>query len=170
MDRVFWDENKYCTIDFSAAEWATDAIHDVFQAAKLSILCDVDFVAETESELLLVEYKNANLPNAAHPESFRPWEDKRLNNVARKYFNSLQLLQVMNHGTGKKKRYVYVLECLNGDRVLRKRVRELLAARLPFLLQQQVDLSEPMIDSVDVLNVDEWNKAYPAFPLRLQTE
>lgn len=54
------------------------------------------------------------------------------------------------------------------DRVLR--VRELLAARLPFLLQQQVDLSEPMIDSVDVLNVDEWNKAYPAFPLRLQTE
>ena len=76
----------------------------------------------------------------------------------------------MNHGTGKKKRYVYVLECLNGDRVLRKRVRELLAARLPFLLQQQVDLSEPMIDSVDVLNVDEWNKAYPAFPLRLQTE
>lgn len=69
MDRVFWDENKSCTIDFSAAEWATDAIHDVFQAAKLSILCDVDFVAETESELLLVEYKNANLPNAAHPES-----------------------------------------------------------------------------------------------------
>ena len=33
MDRVFWDENKSCTIDFSAAEWATDAIHDVFQAA-----------------------------------------------------------------------------------------------------------------------------------------
>ena len=69
MDRVFWDETKSCTIDFSAAEWATDAIHDVFQTAKLSILCDVDFVAETESELLLVEYKNANLPNAAHPES-----------------------------------------------------------------------------------------------------
>lgn len=34
MDRVFWDENKSCAIDFSAAEWATDAIHDVFQSTE----------------------------------------------------------------------------------------------------------------------------------------
>lgn len=170
MDRVFWDENKSCTIDFSAAAWATDRIHDVFHSAKLSILCDVDFVAETEKELLLVEYKNANLPNAAHPEAFRPMEDKRLNNIAMKYFNSLQFLQVTNRGMDKQKRYVYVLECLNGDRVLRKRVRELLTARLPFLLQQQVHMPEKMIDSVEVLSIEEWNKAYPDFPLRLQVE
>lgn len=114
MDGVFCDENKSCTIDFSAAPWATDHIHDVFHEAKLFVLSDVDFVAETENELLLVEYKNANLSNAAHPEAFRPLEDKRLNRVAMKYYNSLQFLQVMNHGIDKKKRYVYILECLNG--------------------------------------------------------
>ena len=106
MDGVFCDENKSCTIDFSAAPWATDRIHDVFHEAKLFVLSDVDFVAETENELLLVEYKNANLSNAAHPEAFRPLEDKRLNRVAMKYYNSLQFLQVMNHGIDKKKRYV----------------------------------------------------------------
>ncbi|WP_303018287.1 hypothetical protein [uncultured Mitsuokella sp.] len=168
MDGVFCDENKSCTIDFSAAPWATDRIHDVFHEAKLFVLSDVDFVAETENELLLVEYKNANLSNAAHPEAFRPLEDKRLNRVAMKYYNSLQFLQVMNHGIDKKKRYVYILECLNGDRVLRKRVRELLAARLPFLLQQQMHMPRKMIDSVDVFSIEEWNEAYPDFPLRLQ--
>ena len=146
MDGVFCDENKSCTIDFSAAPWATDRIHDVFHEAKLFVLSDVDFVAETENELLLVEYKNANLSNAAHPEAFRPLEDKRLNRVAMKYYNSLQFLQVMNHGIDKKKRYVYILECLNGDRVLRRK----------------------MIDSVDVFSIEEWNEAYPDFPLRLQ--
>ncbi|WP_302297038.1 hypothetical protein [Mitsuokella multacida] len=168
MNRVFSDENKSCTIDFSAAPWATDRIHDVFHEAKLFVLSDVDFVAETENELLLVEYKNANLPNAAHPEAFQPLDDKRLNSVAMKYYNSLQFLQVMDHGIDKKKRYVYILECLNGDRVLRKRVRELLATRLPFLLQQQVQMPRKIIDSVEVLSIEEWNEAYPAFPLRLQ--
>ena len=81
-----------------------------------------------------------------------------------------QFLQVTNRGMDKQKRYVYVLECLNGDRVLRKRVRELLTARLPFLLQQQVHMPEKMIDSVEVLSIEEWNKAYPDFPLRLQVE
>ena len=87
MDHVFWDENKSCTIDFSTAAWATDRIHDVFHAAKLSILCDVDFVAETEKELLLVEYKNANISNASNPGAFRPRDQKLVQKIAFKYYD-----------------------------------------------------------------------------------
>lgn len=168
MPRIFCDENNSCEIDFSAALWATDNLHDIFHQAKLSILCDVDFIAETEQEILFVEYKNANLPQAVHPEAFKPLDDKKLNTVARKYFDSLQFLQSMQHHIHKIKRYIYILECVNGDIVLRKRVRTLLTARLPFLLQKQIDMPEKMIDSVQVLSIEEWNQAYPDFRLQMK--
>lgn len=168
MEKVFTDENQTCQIDFSAADWATDQLNAMFHAAKLSLLNDVDFVAETDEALLLVEYKNANLAGAVHPESFRPFEDKKLNNVARKYYDSRSALQVLGHTKKKKTRYIYILECVNGDSVLRKRVRNLLAARLPFLLQKQVKLAEHWIDSLEVLSVDEWNNQYKNFPLTLR--
>lgn len=167
MSQIFRDENHSCEIDFSVTEWATDQLNSIFHRAKLSILHDVDFVAETEHEILLVEYKNANLSNAAKPEAFRPWEDKSLNNVARKYYESQYFLQATQHGKQKTRRYVYILECVNGDSVLRNRVRELLAERLPFLLQQQVKMPEKMIDSLEVLSIAEWNKKYSQFPLKL---
>jgi hypothetical protein len=167
MSQIFFDENHSCEIDFSVAEWATDQLHIIFHRAKLSILHDVDFVAETENEILLVEYKNANLPNAVKPEAFRPWEDKSLDKVARKYYESQYFLHSIKHGKHKTKKYVYILECVNGDSVLRKRVRELLAARLPFLLQRQLHLSEKMIDSLEVLSTAEWNEKYAQFPLKL---
>lgn len=168
MSQIFCDENNSCKIDFSTAEWATDSLHDIFHQAKLSILCDVDFIAETKQEILFVEYKNANLPQAVHPEAFKPLDDRKLNTVARKYFDSLQFLQSMHHPMHKVKRYIYILECINGDIVLRKRVRTLLTARLPFLLQKQVDMPEKMIDSVQVLSIEEWNLAYPDFPLKVR--
>ena len=54
MDRVFWDENKSCTIDFSAAEWATDAIHDVFQAAKLFSVKQISPFSSSEFPIVIV--------------------------------------------------------------------------------------------------------------------
>ena len=170
MSQIFYDENHSCEIDFSAAAWATDQLNRIFHRAKLSILHDVDFVAETENEILLVEYKNANLPNAAKPEAFRPVEDKLLNNVARKYYESQYFLQAIQHGSHKIKKYVYILECINGDSFLRGRVRELLAARLPFLLQKQVTISEKLIDSLEVLSIAEWNEKYGMYPLKLIKE
>ena len=40
-----------------------------------------------------------------------------------------------------------------------------LAARLPFALQKQANMPETMIDSVEVLSIDEWNERYGLFPL-----
>ncbi len=168
MDKVFVDENHSCEIDFSAADWATDQLNHIFHKAKLSILHDVDFVAETETEILLVEYKNANLRNAAKPEAFHPWEDKSLDTVARKYYESLYYLRAIQHGQHKEKKYVYIVESVNGDLQLRKQIRVRLAGRLPFLLQKQEVLSEKLIDSLEVLSIDEWNELYRQYPLILK--
>lgn len=170
MLQIFHDENNSCQIDFSKAVWATDQLHDIFHSAKVSILHDVDFVAETEDKLLLVEYKNANLSDAANPGAFRPTQDKKLNNVAAKYYDSMYFLQAIERGRHKQKVYVYILECQNGDMVLRNQVKTLLAGRLPFLLQKQNILSDNMIDQLEVVSVAEWNKNYKQYPLQLLTE
>ena len=106
VSQIFSDENHSCEIDFSSASWATDQLHVIFHKAKLSILHDVDFVAETTDELLLVEYKNSNLPNASNPDAFKPVEDKRLDNVARKYYESSYYLQAIRRGEHKKKKFI----------------------------------------------------------------
>ena len=98
MPQIFRDENNSCQIDFSKAVWATDQLHDIFHSAKVAILHDVDFIAETEDKLLLVEYKNANLPSAANPDAFKPGEDKKLNNVAAKYYDSMYFCRLLNEG------------------------------------------------------------------------
>lgn len=170
MDRIYEDENHSCKIDFTKANWATDQLNNIFHTAKISLLSDVDFVAETDEELLLVEYKNANLPQAVNPAAFSPLQDKKLNSVARKYYDSHHFLQAVKRGQGKKKCYVYILECVKGDSVLRNSVRVNLAGRLPFKLQKDVAGMEKMIDSLEVLSVDEWNEKYGRFPLRLLGE
>ncbi len=166
MVQIFSDENNSCKIDFSKAIWATDQLNRIFHAAKASVLKDVDFVAETEDTLFFVEYKNANLSNATHPQAFKPLEDKKLNSVARKYYDSLNFLRAMQRGKKKQKVYVYILEAPHGDVVLRNRVKVLLKGRLPFLLQKQNDMSEKMIDCVTVISIDEWNDRYRDFPLQ----
>lgn len=157
LPQIFRDENNSCQIDFSKAVWATDQLHDIFHSAKVAILHDVDFIAETEDKLLLVEYKNANLPDAANPGAFRPGEDKKLNNVAAKHYDSMYFLQAIE-------------QCKNGDVVLRNQVKTLLVGRLPFLLQKQNVLSENMIDQLEVVSVAEWNKNYKQYPLQLLKE
>lgn len=167
MSQIFSDENHSCEIDFSSASWATDQLNVIFHNAKLSILHDVDFVVETTDELLLIEYKNANLANAANPDAFKPMDDRRIDNVARKYYESSYYLQAIRRGEHKKKRFIYILEHISGNSVMRNIVRNRLKGRLPFLLQQQVGLQENLIDSLEVLSIAEWNEKYAQFPLKL---
>lgn len=165
MSQIFIDENHSCEIDFSSAPWATDQLHDIFHNAGLTIWHDVDFVAETTDELLLVEYKNSNLHNAVN--DFNPLADKKLDNVAKKYYASSYYLQAVRRVEQKKKKLVYILEHKNGDSVMRNMVRDRLGVRLPFRLQIQEQLPGKWIDSLEVLSVVEWNEKYPQFPLKL---
>ena len=89
-DRLI-EENGQYALDCHNALWATDQIHHTYQQARVR-LNDVDFVLETEDLLILVEYKNASIEGAAAPEAFKPQDDKRVDLIWRKYFDSLHYL------------------------------------------------------------------------------
>ena len=63
---IYIEENGQYSLDCSAALWSTDQIHQYYQDPAhaygiVNFLCDVDFVIENETHILLVEYKNANI-------------------------------------------------------------------------------------------------------------
>lgn len=165
MRQVYQDENRRFQFDFSSALWATDKLHEIYSKNKAGILSDVDFIAETEDEVLLVEYKNANVPGAAHPERFDPLDQKRENKIAFKYYDSWIYLSAMQKS--KCIKYIYIMEYPNDDAVLRKRVRNRIVDLLPFALQKLPEIKVEMIHSFEVLSISEWNahEQYRAFPI-----
>lgn len=167
MSGIFLEENGIYQIDCSSAVWATDEIHEKYKATG-NQLNDVDFIVETEDRLLLIEYKNANTKNAVRPEAFKPLEDKRINTMLQKYYDTLHYLTLLKKD--KPKYYIYILECPLDDQVTRKEVRNRLQRRLPFKLQGQFAFGVRLIDGVEVLNINEWNthEIYKAFPITIR--
>ncbi len=166
MSQVYQEENGVYQFDFSEAVWSTDQLHDIFQKNGAILLSDVDFVAETSEEMILLEYKNANITRAANPTAaFDPFGQKLESKIAYKYYDSLIYLTAIQKE--KPVRYVYILEYPNGDVVARKRIKNEITKLLPFRLQNLPQVKHEMIHSFDVLSIDEWNKheKYGAFPI-----
>ena len=165
MTRIYQDENRKFQFDFSAALWATDRLHDIYAQNKVGILSDVDFIAETEHSILLIEYKNADNAGAVHPEVFNPFDQKRENKIAFKYYASWMYLSAMQKS--KPVKYIYILEYPNDDAVTRKRIRNRIADLLPFRLQKLPEIKVEMIHDFDVLSISEWNAhtQYREFPI-----
>lgn len=171
MPGVLLEEKKHYGIDCSAALWASDEMHDIYHKCGLPhILCDADFAIETSDTILLVEYKNANIPEAiAHKdktEEYNPFNNDKFDKIVCKYYDSLHYLHLM--GKSKPIRYIFVLEYPKGDSTSRRMLRNRLQKRLPFRLQDIVNTGIKLIESVDVLNISEWNAhdAYGQFPIR----
>lgn len=173
---VYTEENGQYILDCTAALWSTNSIHGYYQDSahtygNIGFLCDVDFVIETETNILLVEYKNANIPGAAHPEAFKPEKENKLQSVANKFFDSLHWLYLA--GKDKPKKYIYVLEYPNGNSTSRLMVRNKLQNYLPFKLQSALSNSNvKLIDEVRVVNIEEWNtdEELSRYPLKLVTQ
>lgn len=165
VNDIFQEENHFYKFDFTSAIWATDRLHNIFQQNKATILSDVDFIAETESEIILLEYKNANIPNAAHPERFVPSDPKSLQKIAYKYYDSWIYLMAINKS--KLLYYVYICEHPSGDSTTRRVIRNKIADLLPFELQKLPEMSRMIIKGFEVLSVDEWNahEKYRSFPI-----
>ena len=72
-------------IDATDAVWASDDMHALYHACGVSMLCDADFVLETEAYILLVEYKNAAIRKAcahtADSGGYDPFEDKKIDKI-----------------------------------------------------------------------------------------
>lgn len=165
MNQIYQDENQQFQFDFSSALWATDELHAIYRKNNANILSDVDFIAETEENMLLVEYKNAKIPGAVHPELFNPFDQKRENKIAFKYYDSWIYLSAIQKC--KPVKYIYILEYPNDDSVMRKRIRNRIADLLPFELQKLPGIKIEMIQSFEVLSISEWNvhRQYKKFPI-----
>lgn len=169
MTRIFTDECNAQTlpslqIDFSAAIWAINNLNDIFHQAGIP-LNDVDFIAETDREIIFIECKNANRIDAAKPDKFCPTKPDKIENIARKYFDSLNFCRFSNWGVDKRKIYCYLIEAKAGSLSQRNQIRNLLYRKLPFNLQAQNQFPINMIDDLQVLSFDEWNQMYPQFKL-----
>ena len=90
--------------------------------------------------------------------------EKKINNIAKKYYDSLHYLALK--GKTKPKRYIYICEYPNGDMVTRARLRNLIKPKLPFELQKVMNTGINLIDEFEVLSIDEWNKhdTYKQYP------
>lgn len=152
----------------SQAVWASDRLNSIYHESKIE-LSGVDFIAETENDLLFIEYKNAKVSNASNPSSFQPNLDKKINQVVRKYYDSFIYTSAMGIGNKKSKRFIYILEYPNGDSVTRRAIQNKLKTKLPFLFQELNEVIYNLIDEMNVMSIKEWNEAYPNFPL-LQIE
>ena len=168
MSQILVEENNIYALDCTKAVWASGEMHQRYHAAGLSILRDADFVVETEDEILIIEYKNANIPGAAKPEAFHPLEEKRVTGVAKKYYDSLPYLTLLQKAGPK--RFIFIVEAHNSDSTMRKRLKDRLASLLPFELQKALGTGVRLIEGVDVLSIEEWNSHakygnYPLLPL-----
>ena len=172
MADVLIEEHGHYGFDCSKAVWKSDKIHDIYHACKLSsVLCDVDFVIETEENVILVEYKNSNIPEAlahATPDNeYNPFKGDKLQKIASKFFDSLHYLRV--EGKEKPIHFVFVLEYPKGDSASRRGLRNRLKGLLPFELQKQdcFTAGVKLIEAVAVVNIEEWNEdtMYGQFPI-----
>lgn len=169
MDKVFIDENGEYGLDYSAAVWTSDQLHQIYHDAKVP-LSDADFVLEDTDAIMIVEYKNADTKRAEEfrdrTSPFNPMDDKKFASVVRKFYDSYHYLYLM--GKDKPVRYIYVIEAPNGDSTMRKRLRDRLKTQLPFALQKNINTGIQMIDKVDVVNIAEWNEngTYGKYPFR----
>lgn len=160
------EENGVYAIDVTNATWATDQVHELYHKAGVQ-LNDVDFLIESkdDSKLIAVEYKNSNISGAANPDKFNPAEDKYVNKVSQKFYDTMHYLYLSNQM--QPINYVYIVEYPKGDVVSRLRLRERIRKGLPFKLQENYD--KKLIAGFEVLSIKEWNEneVYGKYPIVL---
>lgn len=170
VTQVYQEENHKYQFDFSSALWASDTLHQKYKTVG-NRFYDVDFLVETEDRILLIEYKNANVPDAAKPKALNPMEKGHLRKIAFKYHDSWIYLKAAGKDD-KPLIYVYILEYPHGDSVTRKGVRDKLSEMLPVGLHTLSEIGPPKVKDVEVLSIDEWNrhKRYGFFPISSAAE
>ncbi len=163
-DKILLDENKEYKFDFSKLNYVWD-IHDM--ASQTTMLSDVDFITETEKEVLFIEYKNANIANAKNPDGMlkKASTETFYKKIARKYYDSLLLFWACN-GNLKQLPIVYVLliEHPMMDKKIRKMLKEKINKQLPFNLKDS-RIVYKIIADFDVCNLEEWKEKFPCISI-----
>ena len=170
MTKNLIEENGGYFFDCNRALWCSGDMHDDYRSSHLQ-LSDADFIIETDDRILLVEYKNACIPQAlSHVKDqnvYNPFHADKYNKIVRKFYDSLHYLRLIKK-LDKPVHYVFVLEYPKDNSVLRRKFRERLQKSLPFELQRKLNTGIQLIASVSVVNIEEWNqdKVFGMFPIR----
>ena len=173
MPGILREEHKHYGIDCKNAIWATNEIKEFYNKCGVNALSDADFAIEMSDGLLLIEYKNAIISEAREHVStnkegkeYNPTDDTNFNKLVKKCYDSLHYFHLF--GKEKPIHYICVLEYSKGNSTSRKVLRNRLKKQLPFRLQDSVGTGIKLIESVDVVNIDEWNNhaVYGQFPIK----
>lgn len=158
-NKVLLDENKRYEFDFSDLEYVWE-MHDLTNNIMLS---DVDFITETDNEVLFIEYKNANIEGAVNPNGMleKIKGEDFYKRIARKYYDSL-LLFWARKGNEKELPITYVLLIEHPiiDIKLRKLLKIKISKQLPFNMTEN-QLIREIISKFEVYNLEEWREKFP---------
>jgi len=115
--------------------------------------------------VFLIEYKNTEIENANNPEAFyeKISNGKIYDWILKKYYGAA--FYVLSTVRDKKINYIVVLECKKADSVVRRKIRTSVAKRLPYKLQELLEITPNLINEFKVLSIQEWNEQYGVFPL-----
>ena len=160
MRGIYTDENQNFQINLSKASYSTGNLHDIFKDI-YNILSDVDWIAETEDKILLIEFKNyekrIDLPKGDKAESMRL-------QIARKFYGGIFYLLAC--GKRKPVEFIWIAESPYLDTRMRGHYKESMNKWLPYKLQKRPEVTSSLIEQFHIFSVSDWNKKYPQFPLK----
>lgn len=165
-EKILVEENGIYEFDFSNCEYVLE-FHDIANKSKLK---DVDFVTEVHDEVLFIEYKNSNIPNAVRPDAMfkkiKENPEKFYSSIADKYYDSLFILWACDGNKENKKiAYIFLLEDKLIDEVMRKKLKIKIKKQLPFNLKGDKVVRE-ILSRFEVYNLKEWESAFPNINIR----
>jgi len=156
------DENGKYEFDFTQCEvWEYHQL-----AQKTTLLSDVDFVINSRDEVIFLEYKNASIEGAVNPSAFlcKLETEKFILKAVKKFYSSL-FLHWACKGNQNERPIVYTLliEHPEIDGKIRKKLREKISKQLPIRLNDEPQIKRNILNRFEVLNIEEWHKAYPLY-------
>ncbi|ERK29732.1 hypothetical protein [Clostridium intestinale] len=169
MEKIFQDENKNYSFDFTDAEEVLEP-HNISQ--KTTMLADVDFVLDTKDKIIFLEYKNASTKNANNPSAFKEKilgkdnKAKFYENISKKFYSSLFIIWACNKNDEEKDiEYLLLIEHPEIDGKIRRILRNKIAKQLPFKLLAEKEVKRKILSEFKVINIEEWHSIYPEFKI-----
>lgn len=162
--KILIEENGKYQFDFSMLDYVWE-MHDIVSHTTLS---DVDFITETEIEVLFIEYKNANIENAVSPDALlkKIKHESFYHKIARKFYDSLLLFWACK-GNEKELPIVYVLIIEHPllDKKLRRQLKLKIEKQLPFQLNSD-QITREIISRFEVVDLMEWKNHFPQIEIQ----
>ena len=158
MNKIFVEENGIYQIDLSTTVYAVDDLKEKYKSIA-HILSDVDWIAETEDSIFLIEYKNDKIEKAREKIN----TEKLYDTLVKKYYGGA--FYILSCGKSKPINYICIIESMLLDSVMRKRMCASVKKRLPYEIQKSPEINVNLISDFKILSIQEWNEQYSMFPL-----